>query len=186
MSNITYYSGGYNAGAAQQNMRERWDDATSTYTSWDTSGVQTSTRPYTAAETAAATAAKAQSAQLTSLEARVKALETLVFKANTPPAAAAWVQPTGAQDAYRPGAHVLWNGAEDRNDSGAWLTADPTAYPQGWTNLTTAPTGAWAAGISVTVGQVYTYGGASWKVIQAHTTQVGWEPPNVASLWSKV
>jgi hypothetical protein len=43
-------------------LRERWDDTTRTYTAWNASGVQTATRPYTAAENAAADAAAAAAA----------------------------------------------------------------------------------------------------------------------------
>lgn len=35
-------------------LRERWDDATRTYTTFNASGAQTSTRPYTASENAEA------------------------------------------------------------------------------------------------------------------------------------
>lgn len=48
-------------------LRERWDDTTRTYTAWDASGVQTSTRPYTAAENAAADASAAALAASTNL-----------------------------------------------------------------------------------------------------------------------
>ena len=44
----------------------------------------------------------------------------------------------------------------------------------------------WVAGISVNVGEQLTYQGATYQVVQAHTTQVGWEPPNVPALWSLV
>lgn len=47
-------------------------------------------------------------------------------------------------------------------------------------------TPAWSAGIAVVVGALYTYGGKTYKVLQAHTTTVGWEPPNVPALWVKV
>lgn len=40
-------------------LRERWNDTTRTYTAWNASGVQTSTRPYTTAENTAADAAAA-------------------------------------------------------------------------------------------------------------------------------
>ena len=30
------------------------------------------------------------------------------------------------------------------------------------------------------------YGGATWEVVQGHTTQKGWEPDRVPSLWKKV
>lgn len=41
-------------------LRERWDDATRTYTAWNASGVQASSRPYTAQENAYADAVAAQ------------------------------------------------------------------------------------------------------------------------------
>lgn len=34
----------------------------------------------------------------------------------------------------------------------------------------------WSAGIDVKVGERYNYGGKLWEVLQAHTTQEGWEP----------
>lgn len=47
---------------------------------------------------------------------------------------AAWVQPTGAQDAYALGARVTYNGSqwESLIPANVW---SPTAYPQGWKNL---------------------------------------------------
>lgn len=44
----------------------------------------------------------------------------------------------------------------------------------------------WVAGISVSVGEEFTYQGATYRVLQAHTTQVGWQPPNVPALWALV
>lgn len=41
-------------------LRERWDDTARAFTAWNASGAQTSTRPYTAAENAAADAQAAQ------------------------------------------------------------------------------------------------------------------------------
>lgn len=52
MSIVMYYPGGYEGAAAAQNKAEQWDDATQTYTAWDTSGNVTQTRPYTTAEAA--------------------------------------------------------------------------------------------------------------------------------------
>ena len=46
-------------------LRERWDDASRTYTAFNASGVQTSTRPYTAAENAAADGGIAQTSAST-------------------------------------------------------------------------------------------------------------------------
>src|SRR5688572_4110481 len=44
---------------------------------------------------------------------------------------------------------------------------------------------AWASGVSYAVNALVTYGGSTYKCLQAHTSQVGWEPPNVPALWSK-
>ena len=45
---------------------------------------------------------------------------------------------------------------------------------------------AWVAGITVAAGERFTFGGATWECVQAHTTQKGWEPDKVPSLWKKV
>ena len=45
---------------------------------------------------------------------------------------------------------------------------------------------AWVAGITVAAGERFTFGGATWECVQAHTTQKGWEPDRVPSLWKKV
>ena len=42
---------------------------------------------------------------------------------------------------------------------------------------------AWAPNTAYSVGQLVTYNGSIYKCIQAHTSQVGWEPPNVPALW---
>jgi len=47
-------------------------------------------------------------------------------------------------------------------------------------------TDAWIAGEWVAVGVVRTYGGKSWRCIQAHTTQADWTPPSVPALWAEV
>lgn len=44
----------------------------------------------------------------------------------------------------------------------------------------------WVAGIAVKAGERFGYGGATWECVQAHTTQKGWEPDRVPSLWKKV
>ena len=44
----------------------------------------------------------------------------------------------------------------------------------------------WQAGLSVQIGDVYSYSGFLWRCIQAHTTQTGWEPDKVPALWRKV
>jgi chitinase len=42
---------------------------------------------------------------------------------------------------------------------------------------------AWAPNTPYSVNQLVTYGGQTYKCLQAHTSQVGWEPSNVPALW---
>lgn len=44
----------------------------------------------------------------------------------------------------------------------------------------------WALDVAYKVDDRRRYAGALWKCIQAHTSQAGWEPPNVPALWKKV
>lgn len=46
-----------------------------------------------------------------------------------------WVQPTGEHDAYQTGDRVMFEGAEYKSliDGNTW---SPTAYPQGWEEIT--------------------------------------------------
>lgn len=44
----------------------------------------------------------------------------------------------------------------------------------------------WVAGENLTVGVRRAYEGLLYEVIQAHTTQTGWEPPNVPALFKRV
>lgn len=45
---------------------------------------------------------------------------------------------------------------------------------------------AWAAGTSYSVGYKVRKAGKLWRVVQAHTSQAGWEPENAASLWEQI
>lgn len=45
---------------------------------------------------------------------------------------------------------------------------------------------AWAAGTAYAVGYKVRRNGKLWRVVQAHTAQVGWEPENTASLWEQI
>ena len=44
----------------------------------------------------------------------------------------------------------------------------------------------WAADTAYTVGYKVQRNGKLWKVIQPHTSQIGWEPENAASLWENI
>lgn len=45
---------------------------------------------------------------------------------------------------------------------------------------------AWAAGVDYAVQERIRYDGTLYRCEQAHTSQTGWEPPNVPALWTAV
>jgi hypothetical protein len=45
---------------------------------------------------------------------------------------------------------------------------------------------AWAADTSYEMDVRVRYGDKLYKCVQAHTSQIGWEPPNVPALWTEV
>jgi chitin-binding protein len=63
----------------------------------------------------------------------------------------------------------------------ATATARPRATP-----TSGGGGGTWAPNTFYSVGSTVTYGGASYRCLQAHTSQVGWEPPNVPALWQRL
>ncbi|MFF1273718.1 alpha-lytic protease prodomain-containing protein [Streptomyces marokkonensis] len=46
--------------------------------------------------------------------------------------------------------------------------------------------GTWSAGTVYQPGATVTYGGATYRCLQGHQAQPGWEPPNVPALWQRV
>ena len=86
-----------------------------------------------------------------------------------------------------PGRKITEGGKTYRNTSGAWLPVGPSAYPQGY-QLASPPEAssvtAWKAGEAVKVGDLRSHQSKTYKALQAHTTQAGWEPPNVPALWA--
>ncbi|MGW1932451.1 carbohydrate-binding protein, partial [Streptomyces sp. NPDC001919] len=48
------------------------------------------------------------------------------------------------------------------------------------------PGGTWAAGKVYAAGDTVTYGGASYRCLQGHQAQAGWQPPNVPALWQRL
>ena len=57
-------------------------------------------------------------------------------------------------------------------------TPSPSPTPSGVAN--------WAPGVSFSAGALVLFNGAEFKCIQAHTSQIGWEPPNTPALWQLV
>lgn len=45
-------------------------------------------------------------------------------------------------------------------------------------------TNEWQVDTAYSAGDVITYEGTEYECLQAHTSQVGWEPPNVPALWT--
>ncbi|MFD3719934.1 carbohydrate-binding protein [Streptomyces sp. NPDC058674] len=48
------------------------------------------------------------------------------------------------------------------------------------------PGGTWKAGTVYATGASVTHGGATYRCLQGHQAQPGWEPPNVPALWQRV
>ena len=44
----------------------------------------------------------------------------------------------------------------------------------------------WAANAEYTIGYKVQRNGKLWRCLQAHTSQIGWEPENAASLWTEI
>ena len=44
----------------------------------------------------------------------------------------------------------------------------------------------WAADTAYTAGYKVRRNGKLWRVVQSHTSQIGWEPENAASLWEQI
>ena len=44
----------------------------------------------------------------------------------------------------------------------------------------------WAENTEYTIGYKVQRSGRLWRCLQAHTSQVGWEPENAASLWTEI
>jgi Tol biopolymer transport system component len=63
--------------------------------------------------------------------------------------------------------------AGDTNDAADVFARDPRK------------TRAWVAGLSLQAGELVTFGGAVYEVLQSHTSQVGWEPTVAASLFRR-
>ena len=108
----------------------------------------------------------------------------------------AYVQPTGAHDAYAKGDRVSYNGAVWRSliDANVW---SPDELMHSWFREGSIAEGeepapeepytgvaAWAPGLPLEVGDRVKYNGVVYVVRQAHTTQAGWEPTNLPALFT--
>lgn len=62
----------------------------------------------------------------------------------------------------------------------------PTDPPTDPTDPPTEPGGTWAAGTTYATGVTVTYGGSTYRCLQGHQAQPGWQPPNVPALWQRI
>jgi hypothetical protein len=169
---------------------EHHDDTTQTVTLYSVGG--TVTRKYTVAEVAQAAVEASEVAQIIDLRARIAALEALVVghlpTATVPPTLA--ILAASQAGAVYAGQQITWS------DGNVWAcivgplnsTATPTTYPQGWAQKGGLPAviSAWSgASVAYKVGDLVSYLGATYRCIQAHTSQPGWTPAAVASIWTK-
>lgn len=90
--------------------------------------------------------------------------------------------------AVAPGDVLAWDGTLVEVIQGHTTQADwtPDKVPALFRIHRTPQMTEWVAGIAVKAGERFTFGGATWECVQAHTTQKGWEPDRVPSLWRKV
>lgn len=106
----------------------------------------------------------------------------------------AWVQPTGAHDAYPLGYVVrhegrLWRSEHAANAwqpgsqgaEGLWVEVSPDETPAP-EPAPSAP--AWQAGVHYEAGDLVTYDGQVYRVVQEHTSQADWRPDGVPALYT--
>lgn len=108
-----------------------------------------------------------------------------------------WAQPVSSLGAYRQGAVVThggkrWESLIPNNVRPPGEAADPQSY-RWWKDLTPVPDPPvgqppqWDPnGRAYKVGDLVTYQGKTYRVLQAHPSQPGWTPAAVPALWTVV
>jgi streptogrisin C len=87
---------------------------------------------------------------------------------------------SGGQTYFQPVNEILSAyGLTLATQGGPGPTGSPTVTP-------TNPGGTWAPNVAYATGATVTYGGATYRCLQGHTSQVGWEPPIEPALWQRV
>ena len=66
------------------------------------------------------------------------------------------------------------------------ITPDEDATPEGENMPTTPAAPVWKPGVTYVPGEVITHNGVTYKVVQGHTSQAGWQPDMVPALFSRV
>ena len=183
---------------------ERADDESRTVTTYDDKGKITGTRPYDAAENAAADAQIARAAQLDDIRERVARIEATLWPPQPDATPSADVPTMATYGGVWPtGALLAEGGKVWRNVSGVPLTTPPSGFPgaaSAWARLfvlvppvtTTTTTQApgipvWSATAHYKVGDKVTRDGITYRCLVAHGAayQGTWGPPN-GSVWAVV
>jgi hypothetical protein len=63
---------------------------------------------------------------------------------------------------------------------------EPPNVPALWTTVPNPGASAWQAGVAYALPSRATHGTLLYQLVQSHTAQTGWEPPNVPALWSEI
>ena len=126
---------------------------------------------------------------------RISQINTEVLTASGVSDGDDWTQPTDASNAYPEGWTVTYNGQKwisliPANTTKPGDPSDPQNY-RWWKNAAPpAPPGppaipAWdPAGHAYKIADVVTYQSKTYRCIQAHTSQPGWDPASVPALWT--
>jgi hypothetical protein len=105
----------------------------------------------------------------------------------------------GSDLAWSDGGEMLEVGDVRTYDGDEWIVRQahqalpgraPDVYTAGWFRMKPVTDGEsvpeWDTQVSYAVGDRVTYQGTEYECRQAHTSQAGWEPPNVPALWNEV
>lgn len=124
--------------------------------------------------------------------ARIREINQDVLNAAGLKAGDPWDSKMRTRGGYAKGWTVTHQGVrfESLIDNNVWEPGDKTD-PQSyrwWKNLDATPApGAWDGNdVAYKVGDVVTFGGSSYRALQAHLSQPGWTPTAAASLWEKL
>jgi hypothetical protein len=71
-------------------------------------------------------------------------------------------------------------------DNGGWNIHTMAFASSGGSTPPPPGTSAWAPGVAYTVGELVTYEGHTYKCLQSHTSEVGWDPVDAPALWQLV
>lgn len=80
-------------------------------------------------------------------------------------------------------AEAMWECLQSHVTQAGW---EPDLVPALWAMSAPEPGAGWTHSVAYNVDDEVTYLNIAYVCLQAHTSQVGWEPPNVPALWSVV